>query len=101
MDSLLLRRAALLQAKLKVLEEHKNAFTDHVEILAFHRLKKQFDGLIGSHKNLLTADPLASIKEDFEKDKTFVIQLHQIAREAEGRLTTVASKHQIYLTTEY
>lgn len=101
MDTLLLKRAALLQAKLKVLDEQKDAFTDHAEILAFHRLKKQFDGLVASHKDQLPSDPLEAVREDFEKDKNLVCQLQRIADDAELLCKSFDAQHRNYLTPEF
>lgn len=101
MDTLLLRRAALLQAKLKVLEEQKDCFTDHAEILAFHRVKKQFDTLIAAHKDQLPPDPLEAIKEDFDKDKHLLDQLQRIASEAELRCATFNQQHHNYFTPDF
>ncbi len=82
MHEQLFRRAAVVQAKLKFLEDQKASFTDREDILAFHRLRKQFDAVVSDHQDELTSDPLGSIKVEFEKDKALINKLRQIDADA-------------------
>jgi hypothetical protein len=100
MDDQIVRRAAVLQAKLKFLEGQKDSFTDREDILAFQRFKKQFDNVVLRHQDELTSNPLATVRQHFENDKTLINKLRQI--DAEARLRKIALTTQSrWLTPEF
>jgi uncharacterized protein DUF4339 len=101
MDGLLLKRTALLQAKLKVLEDQKDSLTDHAEILAFHRLKKDFNTVLSNHRDDLPPDPLQAVMEDFEKDKHLIDKLHEITAKARLYSVTLAHEHRASITKDF
>jgi hypothetical protein len=101
MHDLVVRRAALLQAMLSVLKEQKDCFTDHDEILAFHRLEKEFETVVSNHRDQLTADPLKAIKEDFENDKALINRLRRIDAEARLHKGALHAPQSECLTSEF
>src|SRR6266496_5901791 len=101
MAPLLVKRTALLQAKLQMLEERKEYLADHAEILAFHRLKQQFDALLSRRSDQLGRNPLEAVQRDFENDKTLIEDLRRIANEAKLALVALKTQKADYLTPEF
>src|SRR5436309_7553543 len=101
MDDQLLRRAAVLQAKVKFLEQQNDSFTDREDILAFHRLRKQFDTVVSRHRNELTADPLVAVKQRFENDRALINKLRQIDAETRLRKVVLSMPPSGLLTSEF
>ena len=101
MDDQLLRRAAVLQAKVKFLEQQNDSFTDREDILAFQRLRKQFDTVVSRHRNELTADPLVAVKQRFENDRALINKLRQIDAETRLRKVVLSMPPSGLLTSEF
>jgi len=101
MANQLLKRAAVLQAKLKFLEEQQNFFTDREDILAFQRLKKQFDAVVLRHRDELTSNPLAIARQGLENDQALINKLRQIDAEARLRKAALNMPHSALLTSEF
>ena len=82
MKPLLVRRAAVLQAKLRLLEDGKDCFTEHTEILAVHRIRKEFDNFVLAHSDRLSANPLEAVRRDFNEHMALLTELECLGLEA-------------------